>query len=471
MRKNLRVRMPRQRPEERIRNFAEVALGYSAEGAREEASRCLICSPAPCKEGCPVGIDIPGFTLHIKEGRFDSALNLLWEKNNLPAICGRVCPQETQCEVQCILGKKGEPLAIGKLERFVADWGKSQNIKLKTPRPRPAKRGGQNSKLKNVKVAVVGSGPAGLTAAADLAKSGYRVTIFESLHFPGGVLRYGIPGFRLPKGVLDFEIEGIKRLGVEIQTNMLIGKVFTLKDLFEQGYKAVFIGTGAGLPRFLNIPGENLNGIYSANEFLTRVNLMKAHRFPEYDTPVRKGRRMAVIGGGNVAFDAARVAQRLEAEEVTITYRRSEQEMPARQEEIEHAKEEGVGIKLLTLPIRFLGDERGWVRGMECTRMRLGEPDESGRRRPLPIEGSQFMMEVDTVVVAIGQGPNPLLPSYTPSLKTTPKGHILVDKDGATSIPGVFAGGDIIPGEPTVIDAMGHGKRAAQAINKYLRRR
>jgi glutamate synthase (NADPH/NADH) small chain len=310
-----------------------------------------------------------------------------------------------------------------------------------------------------------------LTAAVDLANLGYRVTIFESLHLPGGVLRYGIPGFRLPKGILDFEIEGIKRLGVEIRTNMLIGKTFTLEDLFKQEYRAIFVGTGAGLPRFLNIPGENLNGVYSANEFLTRVNLMKAYKFPEYDTPVRKGRKVAVIGAGNVAFDAARVALRLGAEEVTITYRRSEKEMPARQEEIEHAKEEGVKIKLMTLPVRFLGNERGWVREMECIRMRLGEPDESGRRRPLPIEGSRLMMEVDTVVVAIGQGPNPLLPSYTPSLKTTPKGHILVDKEGATSIPGVFAGGDIIPGEPTVIDAMGHGKRAARAINRYLKRR
>ncbi|MBA7691078.1 Glutamate synthase [NADPH] small chain [subsurface metagenome] len=459
MKKNLRVPMPRQRPEERIRNFAEVALGYSAEEAREEASRCLGCSEAPCKEGCPVGIDIPGFVLHIKEGRFDSALNLLWEKNNLPAICGRVCPQETRCETLCILGKKGEPVAIGRLERFVADWGRSQDFKFRTPNP----------ELRTMKVTVVGSGPAGLTAAADLANLGYRVTIFESLHLPGGVLRYGIPGFRLPKRILNFEIEGVKKLGIEIQTNMLIGKVFTLEDLFEQGYKAIFIGTGAGLPRFLSIPGENLAGIYSANEFLTRVNLMEAHRFPEYDTPVRRGKKVTVIGAGNVAFDAARVARRLGAEEVTITYRRSEQEMPARREEIEHAKEEGVKIKLLTLPIRFLGDERGWVKGMECTRMRLGKLDESGRRRPLPIEGSQFIMEVDTVVVAIGQGPNPLLPSYTPSLKTTPKGHILVDKDGATPIPGVFAGGDIIPGEPTVIDAMGHGKRAARAIDRYLR--
>ncbi len=458
--------MPRQRPEERIKNFQEVALGYSAEEAKEEASRCLRCSPAPCEEGCPVEIDIPEFIFHIKEEKFNSALNLLWNKNNLPAICGRVCPQETQCEIRCILGKKGEPLAIGRLERFVADWGRSQGIKLKTQN---SKCKMQNAKCKNIKVAVVGSGPAGLTAAAGLADLGYRVTVFESLHLPGGVLRYGIPGFRLPKRVLDFEIEGIKRLGVEIRTNMLIGKVFILEELFAQGYKAIFIGTGAGLPQFLNIPGENLAGIYSANEFLTRVNLMKAHRFPEYDTPVKRGKRVAVIGAGNVAFDAARVARRLGANEVTITYRRSEQEMPARQEEIEHAREEGIRIRLLTLPIRFLEDERGWVKEMECIRMRLGEPDESGRRRPLPIEGSQFIMEVDTVIVAIGQGPNPLLPSYTPGLKTIPKGHILVDEDGATSIPGVFAGGDIIPGEATVIDAMGHGKRAARAIDRYLR--
>ncbi|MBU4310693.1 NADPH-dependent glutamate synthase [bacterium] len=469
MRKNLRVRMPRQRPEERIRNFQEVALGYSAEEAREEASRCLECSPAPCKEGCPVEIDIPGFVSSIKEGKFDSALKILWNKNNLPAICGRVCPQETQCEVRCILGKKGEPSAIGRLERFVADWGISQ---VAGRRSQVAKNNDRRLTISDKpKVAVVGSGPAGLTAAADLSKIGYKITIFESLHLPGGVLRYGIPEFRLPKRVLDFEIEGIKRLGVGIRTNMLVGKIFTLKDLFAQGYKAIFIGTGAGLPRFLNIPGENLNGIYSANEFLTRVNLMKADRFPEYDTPVRKGGRVAVLGAGNVAFDAARVALRLGAEEVTITYRRSEKEMPARQEEIEHAKEEGVKIRLLTLPIRFLGDEEGWVKGMECIRMRLGEPDESGRRRPLPIDGSQFMMKVDTVIVAIGQGPNPLLPSYTPSLKTAPKGHILVDKDGATSIPGVFAGGDIIPGEATVIDAMGHGKRAARAIDAYLKRK
>ena len=462
MKKNLRVKMPRQRPEERIRNFREVALGYSAEEAREEAKRCLGCSEALCKEGCPVEIDIPGFVLHIKEGRFDSALKILWNKNNLPAICGRVCPQETQCEALCILGKKGQPSAIGRLERFIADWGISHltshisHLTKNSNKPR---------------VAVVGSGPAGLTAAADLSKIGYKITIFESLHLPGGVLRYGIPEFRLPKRVLDFEIEGVKRLGVEIQTNMLIGKVFTLKDLFEQGYKAIFIGTGAGLPRFMNIPGENLNGISSANEFLTRANLMKANRFPEYDTPVRKGKKVTVLGAGNVAFDAARVALRLGAEEVTITYRRSEKEMPARQEEIEHAKEEGVKIKLLTLPVRFLGDERGWVKGMECIRMRLGEPDESGRRRPLPIEGSQFLVEVDTIIVAIGQGPNPLLPAYTPDLKTTPKGHLLVDEDGATSMPGVFAGGDIVPGEATVIDAMGQGKIAARAIDAYLKRK
>lgn len=462
--------MPRQRPEERIRNFQEVALGYSAEEAREEAKRCLECSPAPCKEGCPVEIDIPGFVSSIKKGKFDSALKILWNKNNLPAICGRVCPQETQCEVRCILGKKGEPSAIGRLERFVADWGILQATSHK---PQAAKNSDKRRATSDKpKVAVVGSGPAGLTAAADLSKIGYKITIFESLHLPGGVLRYGIPEFRLPKRVLDFEIEGIKRLGVGIRTNMLVGKIFTLKDLFAQGYKAIFIGTGAGLPRFLNIPGENLNGIYSANEFLTRVNLMKADRFPEYDTPVRRGKKVAVLGAGNVAFDAARVALRLGAEEVTITYRRSEKEMPARQEEIEHAKEEGVKIRLLTLPIRFLGDEEGWVKGMECTRMRLSElPDESGRRRPLPIEGSRFMMEADTVVVAVGQGPNPLLPSYTPDLKTAPKGHILVDKDGATSIPGVFAGGDIIPGEATVIDAMGHGKRAARAIDAYLKRK
>ncbi len=452
--------MPRQRPEERIKNFQEVALGYSAREAREEAKRCLSCSPPPCKEGCPVEIDIPGFISYIKEERFASSLKILWNKNSLPAVCGRVCPQETQCEAWCILGKKGEPLAIGKLERFVADWGRSQSAKIKI----------QKSKFRTIKVAVIGSGPAGLTTAADLANSGYRVTIFESLHLPGGVLRYGIPGFRLPKRVLDFEIEGIKGLGVEIQTNMLIGKVLTLKDLFQQGYKAIFIGTGAGLPWFLGIPGENLNGIYSANEFLTRVNLMGADRFPEYDTPVQKGRRVAAIGGGNVAFDAARVARRLGAEEVTITYRRSEKEMPARREEIEHAKEEGIRMKLLAQPTRFLGDEKGWVRGMECIRMRLGEIDESGRRRALPIEGSQFIMEVDTVVVAIGQGPNPLLPSYTRGLETAPKGHILVDEDGATSILGVFAGGDIIPGEPTVIDAMGQGKRAARAIDRYLQR-
>ena len=459
--------MPRQRPEERIRNFQEVALGYSAEEAREEASRCLECSPAPCKEGCPVEIDIPGFVSSIKEGKFDSALKILWNKNNLPAICGRVCPQETQCEVRCILGKKGEPLAIGRLERFIADWGISQVASRKS---QVAKNNNKRQATSDKpKVAVVGSGPAGLTAAADLAKMGYGVTIFESLHLPGGVLRYGIPGFRLPKGILDFEIEGVKRLGVKIQTNMLIGKVFTLKDLFKQGYKAIFIGTGAGLPRFMNIPGENLAGIYSANEFLTRVNLMKANRFPEYDTPVGKGKKVAVLGAGNVAFDAARVARRLGAEEVTITYRRSEKEMPARAEEIEHAKEEGVKMKLLTLPTRFLGDERGWVKGMECIRMRLGEPDESGRRRPLPIEGSEFLIEVDTVVVAIGQGPNPLLPAYTPDLKTTPKGHLLVDEDGATPIPGVFAGGDIVPGEATVIDAMGQGKRAARAIDRYLK--
>lgn len=453
-----KVEMPEQEPEIRNRNFLEVALGYTEEMAKEEAQRCLQCKNKPCMEGCPVFVKIPEFIKLITEGKFEEAYLKIKETNNLPAICGRVCPQETQCEKFCVRGKKGEPVAIGRLERFVADWF----IKNRTPKP-------ENIESKNKKVAVIGSGPAGLTCAADLARMGYNVTIFEALHTPGGVLMYGIPEFRLPKKIVQDEIDFVKQLGVEIKTNMVIGKVLSLDELMEQGYEAVFIGTGAGLPNFMNIPGENLNGVYSANEFLTRVNLMKAYKFPDYDTPVKTGRNVAVIGGGNVAMDAARCALRLGAEKVYIIYRRSEAEMPARAEEIQHAKEEGIIFKLLTNPVRIIGTEDGWVKGMECIEMELGEPDDSGRRRPVPKAGSEHFIEVETVIVAIGQSPNPLIKSTTPGLLTHKWGGIIVEEEtGSTSKKGVYAGGDAVTGAATVILAMGAGKKAARAIDQYL---
>ncbi|MEW6107258.1 MAG: NADPH-dependent glutamate synthase, partial [Bacillota bacterium] len=435
--------MPKQDPRERIRNFNEVALGYPADVAVEEAKRCIGCPKRPCVAGCPVEVDIPSFVKLIAEGKFVEAARKIKEKNSLPAICGRVCPQETQCEERCTLGKKGKPVAIGALERFAADYERASGTQAASePAPASGAAG---------RVAVVGSGPAGLTCAADLAKMGYSVVLFESLHSTGGVLRYGIPEFRLPKAIVDEEVEYVKSLGVEIRVNTLVGKTVSVDELFRDGFDAIFLGTGAGLPHFLGIPGENLNGVYSANEFLTRSNLMKAYLFPEYDTPIWVGKRVAVVGAGNVAMDAARTALRLGAEKVTIVYRRSRAEMPARLEEIENAEEEGVEFMLLTNPIRVLGDERGWVRGMECIRMELGEPDESGRRRPVPVPGSEFVIDIDTMISAVGTDPNPLLVRSVPGLKLGRHGNVIVNEEtGETSVPGVFAGGDIVTGSATV---------------------
>ena len=456
--KKERVSMPTQDPQERRKTFTEVALGYNPDMAADEASRCLNCKVPFCVKGCPVEVDIPGFISAIKEQDMAKAAKVLKDKNNLPAVCGRVCPQESQCEAQCILAKKGKSVAIGRLERYTADWERQQGI------PDPAK-----VDAKARKVAIVGSGPAGLTAAADLAKMGYQVTVFEALHTPGGVLMYGIPEFRLPKDVVQQEIDYIRKLGVDIQVNAVVGKSATVDELLEEGYDAVFIGTGAGLPNFMNIPGENLNGVYSANEFLTRTNLMKAYRFPEYGTPIKVGKKVAVIGAGNVAMDSARTALRLGAEESYIVYRRSAEEMPARHEEVEHAEEEGVQFLLLTSPVAYQGDESGYLKSMVLQKFSLGEPDASGRRSPVPIEGSEYEIEVDTVVVAIGQGPNPLVPRTTPGLILTKKGNILADEDtGKTSRANIFAGGDIVTGAATVILAMGAGKRAARAIDEYL---
>jgi glutamate synthase (NADPH/NADH) small chain len=452
-----KVPIREQDPEKRIKNFDEVCLGYTEEEAVREAERCLQCKKAPCREGCPVEIDIPAFIELIKEGKFLEAARKVKEENLLPAICGRVCPQETQCEGECTLGKKDEPVAIGKLERFVADYERENNL-VEVPRV---------EKDKGLKVAVVGSGPAGLTVAGDLARQGYRVTIFEALHEPGGVLMYGIPEFRLPKKVVRAEIELLQKMGVEVLTNCVIGKTYSLDDIFAQGYKAIFLGIGAGLPLFMRIEGENLNGVYSANEFLTRINLMRAYLFPDFDTPIKKGKKVAVIGGGNVALDAARSALRLGAEKVYLVYRRTEKEMPARVEEYEHAKEEGIDFKFLTLPTRILEDN-SWVKGMECIKMKLGEPDETGRRRPIPIEGSEFELEVDKVVVAIGTRANPLLLSATKGLKLNERGYIKVNERARTSKKGVFAGGDIVTGAATVISAMGMGRLAAHSINDYL---
>ncbi len=451
--------MPEQDPKVRARNFDEVPLGYTPETAKEEALRCIQCKKPTCIEGCPVKIDIPGFIKLVAEGDFLGAARKIKEKNALPAICGRVCPQEDQCEVRCVRGKKGEPVAIGRLERFVADYERSQGeVSIPEIAPPTGK-----------KIAIVGSGPAGLTVAGDLIMLGHEVTIFEALHKPGGVLVYGIPEFRLPKDIVALEIDYLKKLGVKVETSNVIGKISTIDELFEEGYDAIFLGTGAGLPTFMNIPGENLDGIYSANEYLTRSNLMKAYLFPEYDTPIVKGKNAAVIGGGNVAMDSARTALRLGADNVYLVYRRSRKEMPARAEEAHHAEEEGIQFHLLTTPIRYIGNEKGWVIGMECLRMELGEPDSSGRRRPVPIEGSEFVMDVDTVVVAIGAGANPLIQSTTPGLDTNKWGYIVADEEtGQTSREGVFAGGDIVTGSATVILAMGAGRKAATAIHKYV---
>ena len=458
-----RLPMPRQDPEIRVRNFNEVALGYSLEQAREEASRCIQCPKRSCTEGCPVGVDIPDFVKAIGAGDMPEAVRILKSKNSLPGICGRVCPQESQCESTCSLAKKGAPIAIGRLERFVADWERTNMKSAESPTVQISPTG--------KRAAVVGSGPASLTAAADLAKFGHSVTLFEALHVAGGVLMYGIPEFRLPKEIVQSEVEYVTSLGVELELDSVVGKVITVDELLDSGYQAVFLGTGAGLPMFLNIPGENLNGVYSANEFLTRVNLMKAYRFPEYDTPVKLGKKVAVIGGGNVAMDSARCALRLGAEEVYIVYRRSEAEMPARREEVENAKEEGVEFKLLTNPKRFIGDEQNWVIGIECYEMELGEPDESGRRRPVVKEGSEFIIDVDVAVVALGTTPNPLIASTTKGLETTRRGTLVMNDEanGKTVKQQVWAGGDVVTGAATVISAMGAGKRAAADIDAYLR--
>lgn len=452
----VRQPMPLQDPEERRRNFNEVALGYTEEQAVAEAARCLQCKDPKCVQGCPVNIDIPVFIARIAERDIDEAIRTIKLTNALPAVCGRVCPQEVQCEQYCVLAKKGQPIAIGRLERFAADHESARGAAA----PHKVKSTGK-------KVAVVGSGPAGLTAAADLAKAGHSVTIFESLHEPGGVLTYGIPEFRLPKAIVRQEVDYIKQLGVDIKVDYVIGKIKTLGELRAE-FDAVFLGTGAGLPNFMAIEGENLNGVYSANEFLTRVNLMKAFRFPDYDTPIKRGKKVIVVGGGNVAMDAARCALRLGADEVSIVYRRSEDELPARREEVENAKEEGIIFRLLTNPVRILGDDKMNVKSVECIRMELGEPDASGRRRPVSVKGSEHQIEADTVIIAIGTSPNPIIFSGSDGLEATSKGTIVVDDSGMSSLPGVCAGGDVVTGAATVISAMGAGKLAAQTINDYL---
>lgn len=457
--------MPTQEPQIRARNFSEVALGYSEETAVDEAMRCLNCKNMPCVSGCPVNIHIPEFIEKVKEGDFEAAYQIISRTSSLPAVCGRVCPQETQCECKCVRGIKGEPVGIGRLERFVADWHAAHSDKVPEA---PASN--------DHRVAVVGSGPSGLTCAGDLAKKGYKVTVFEALHTAGGVLVYGIPEFRLPKKIVAKEVENLKALGVDIETNVIIGKTLTVDELFDRGFEAVFIGSGAGLPNFMGIEGESLKGVYSANEFLTRSNLMKAY-LDKPETPIMKGGNVAVVGGGNVAMDAARTALRLGAENVYIVYRRSMEELPARREEVEHAQEEGIDFRLLNNPVEILGyhnsddprdPKNGFVTGMKCIKMELGEPDERGRRRPIPVEGSEFVLDVDTVIIAIGTSPNPLIKNTTKGLEVNSRGGVIVTEDGLTSRNGVYAGGDVVTGAATVISAMGAGKIAAKAIDEYI---
>lgn len=448
--------MPSQAPDVRNKNFLEVALGYTPEQAVDEAKRCLNCKHRPCVSGCPVNIMIPDFIAQVAEGNFEAAYQIISLSSSLPAVCGRVCPQETQCEQKCVRGIKGEPVAIGRLERFVADW---HNAQPHTPAVKPEPNGHR--------VAVVGSGPSGLTCAGDLAKKGYDVTVFEALHMAGGVLVYGIPEFRLPKSIVQKEIDTLKELGVKVETNMVIGKVVSIDELMEQGFEAVFVGSGAGLPKFMGIPGENFNGVYSANEFLTRINLMKSYKDGSH-TPIMKAKKVAVVGGGNVAMDAARCAKRLGAEEVSIVYRRSEEELPARKEEVEHAKEEGIVFRLLNNPVKINGDENFNVKSMECVKMVLGEPDASGRRRPVELENSEFTLDVDCVIMSIGTSPNPLIKSTTKGLETQRWGGIITDDNGLTSRTGIYAGGDAVTGAATVILAMGAGKTAAASIDEYI---
>jgi len=450
--------MPEQDPKVRAHNFDEVPYGYDEKTAQLEAQRCLQCKKPQCVKGCPVEVEIPQFIKFIAEGDFDAAAKQLKNKNGLPAVCGRVCPQENQCEETCILGKKFEPVAIGRLERFAADYERNHNL-VSVP---------ESATPTGKRVAVVGSGPASLTLAGDLIKKGHAVTMYEALHQPGGVLVHGIPEFRLPKAIVAAEVNYLEKLGVKIETDVVVGKTYTVDELMED-HDAVFLGVGAGLPMFLNLPGENLCGVYSANEYLTRSNLMKAYRFPEYDTPIALGKNVAVIGAGNVAMDSARTALRLGADTVKIVYRRSRTEMPARAEESHHAEQEGVQFELLTNPVRFIGNDDGWVVGMECIRMELGEPDDSGRRRPIPIKGSEFTLDCDTVIVALGTMANPLIPTTTPGLETSKKGYFIADPEtGKTSKEGVYAGGDIVTGSATVILAMGAGRKAANAMHEYL---
>lgn len=454
-----RQAMPEQAPDVRRRNFKEVPIGYTPEVAMKEAERCLQCKKPGCVEGCPIRIDIPGFIKHINDGDFTGAIRKLWKRNSLPAVCGRVCPQVIQCEGKCLLGKSGEPVAIGNLERFAADY---ERMKGTGDLPQKKKPTGKM-------VAVVGSGPSSLTVAGDLIVKGHDVTVFEAFHKPGGVLVYGIPEFRLPKEIVFSEVKFLERLGVKIKCNAVVGRTVSLDELFEQGYDAIYVGVGAGLPRFLNIPGENLNCILSANEYLIRANLMKAYLFPEYDTPIPRGKNVVVIGGGNVAMDSARTAMRLGADSVRIVYRRSRDEMPARPVEIHHAEEEGAEFLLLANPTRFLGNEKGFLTAMECLRMELGEPDECGRRRPVPIEGSEFEIDCDLAIIAVGAGANPMLTQSTEGLALSKKGYIVTDPEtGKTRKKGVWAGGDIVTGAATVILAMGAGRKAADSIHKYL---